>query len=64
MTANVAQAIVDGQDCARTLAVVRRCVRSGGYLVFETRRPQRRGWDERTQEQSETVTEVPGVWVD
>ena len=60
MTANVAQAIVDEQDWARTLAVVRRCLRPGGYLVFETRRPERRGWEEWTREQSETVTEVPG----
>jgi len=43
MTANVAQAIVDEQDWARTLAVVRRCLRPGGHLVFETRRPERRG---------------------
>lgn len=60
MTANVAQAIVDEQDWARTLTVVRRCLRPGGYLVFETRRPERRGWQEWTRDQSETVTEVPG----
>ncbi len=60
MTANVAQAIVDERDWARTLAVVRRCLRPGGHLVFETRRPERRGWEEWTREQSETVTEVPG----
>lgn len=60
MTANVAQAIVDEQDWVRTLAVVRRCLRPGGHLVFETRRPERRGWEEWTREQSETVTEVPG----
>ena len=28
--------------------------------MFETRRPERRGWEEWTREQSETVTEVPG----
>ena len=60
MTGNVAQAIVDEQDWARTLKVVRRCLRPGGHLVFETRRPERRGWEEWTREQSETVTEVPG----
>lgn len=60
MTANVAQAIVEEQDWARTLSVVRRCLRPGGHLVFETRRPERRGWEEWTREQSETVTEVPG----
>ena len=60
MTANVAQAIVDDRDWRRTLAGVRRCLRPGGYLVFETRRPEQRGWEEWTREQSETVTEVPG----
>lgn len=60
MTANVAQAIVDEQDWTRTLAVVRRCLRPGGHLVFETRRPERRCWEEWTREQSEAVTEVPG----
>jgi ubiquinone/menaquinone biosynthesis C-methylase UbiE len=60
MTANVAQAIVDEQDWTRTLSEVRRCLRRGGTLVFETRRPERRGWEEWTREQTETVTEVPG----
>jgi len=60
MTANVAQAIVDEQEWARTLVVVRRCLRPGGHLVFESRRPERRGWEEWTRAQSETVTEVPG----
>ena len=60
MTGNVAQAIVDEQDWATTLAVVRRCLRPGGHLVFETRRPERRGWEQWTREQSETVTGVPG----
>jgi len=60
MTANVAQAIVDEQEWARTLVVVRRCLRPGGHLVFESRRPEQRGWEEWTRAQSETVTEVPG----
>jgi hypothetical protein len=60
MTANVAQAIVDEQDWVLTLAVVRRCLRPGGHLVFETRRLARRGWEQWTRELSETVTEVSG----
>ncbi|MDQ3485220.1 MAG: class I SAM-dependent methyltransferase [Actinomycetota bacterium] len=60
MTGNVAQAIVDEQDWARTLTAIRHCLRPGGHLVFETRRPARRGWEEWTREQSQTVTEVPG----
>jgi SAM-dependent methyltransferase len=60
MTGNVAQAIVDDRDWRATLTIVWRCLRPGGHLVFETRRPQRRGWQEWTRERSETVTEVPG----
>ena len=60
MTGNVAQAIVDEQDWVKTLAVARRGLRPGGHLVFETRRPARRGWEEWTREQSETLTEVSG----
>lgn len=60
MTANVAQAIVEERDWSRTLRSVRRCLHIGGHLVFETRRPERRGWEEWTREQSETLTEVRG----
>lgn len=60
LTGNVAQAIVDEQDWVKTLTVIRRCLRPGGHLVFETRRPERRGWQEWTREQSETVTNVSG----
>lgn len=58
MTGNVAQAIADENDWARTLQVVRGCLRPGGHLVLETRRPGRRAWQEWTCAQSETVTEV------
>jgi ubiquinone/menaquinone biosynthesis C-methylase UbiE len=60
MTGNVAQAVIDEQDWWTTLTMVWRCLRPGGHLVFETRRPQRRGWEEWTRERSESVTEVPG----
>jgi len=60
MTGNVAQAIVEEKDWARTLTAVGRCLRPGGQLVFETRRPERCGWLEWTREQTETLTQVPG----
>ena len=60
MTGNVAQAIVDEQDWVTTLEAVRCCLKPAGHLVFETRRPERRAWEEWTRGQSETVTEVPG----
>lgn len=69
MTANVAQAIVDPWSWHRTLHAAHDALRPGGRLVFETRIPARRAWQEWTRELSSSVTEVPGVgpvesWVD
>ncbi|MGZ2358238.1 class I SAM-dependent methyltransferase [Streptomyces sp. 372A] len=61
MTANVAQAIVDPEDWRATLRGAREALRPGGRLVFETRVPARRAWEEWTREQSHGVTEVDGV---
>ncbi|WP_406286744.1 class I SAM-dependent methyltransferase [Streptomyces sp. NBC_00209] len=69
MTANVAQAIVAPEDWQATLRGAHEALRPGGRLVFETRVPARRAWEEWTRERSHGVTEVPGVgavetWVD
>ncbi|MER7849790.1 class I SAM-dependent methyltransferase [Kitasatospora sp. NPDC096077] len=61
MTANVAQAIADPQDWRQTLHGARRALRPGGHLVFETRDPAARGWEEWTRERSHRVTELAGV---
>ncbi|WP_329172967.1 class I SAM-dependent methyltransferase [Streptomyces sp. NBC_01477] len=61
MTANVAQAIADPQTWHRTLRGAREALRPGGRLVFETRDPARRAWEEWTREKSYHVTEIPGV---
>lgn len=45
MTGNVAQVFVSDQDWSDTLAAVHTCLRPGGRLVFETRRPEVRAWD-------------------
>ncbi|RLV49965.1 class I SAM-dependent methyltransferase [Nocardioides mangrovicus] len=45
MTGNVAQVFVDDEDWSLTLDAVRRSLRAGGWLAFETRRPQRRDWE-------------------
>ncbi|MCK2215482.1 class I SAM-dependent methyltransferase [Actinomadura sp. ATCC 31491] len=52
MTANVAQAIVDPADWAATLDGIRRALRPGGHLVFETRVPSRRAWLEWNRDAS------------
>ncbi|MFF2077988.1 class I SAM-dependent methyltransferase [Kitasatospora sp. NPDC058162] len=61
MTANVAQAIADPSDWRRTLRGARQALRPGGRLVFETRDPAARAWEEWTRERSHRVTHVPGV---
>ncbi len=71
MTGNVAQVFVADEDWHATLGAIRSCLRPGGWLVFETRRPEVRDWetwtrpphrvtlpDGRTAVQSCTVTEV------
>lgn len=61
MTANVAQAIVDPQTWRRTLRGAYEALRPGGHLVFETRDPARRAWEEWNRETSYRVTDVSGV---
>ena len=61
MTANVAQAIDDPADWDITLHAVRRALRPGGHLVFETREPARRAWLDWTREATHAVTKVAGV---
>lgn len=61
MTANVAQAIVDPVDWARTLAGAYAALRPGGYLVFETRDPAYRAWESWNRAATYGVTDIPGV---
>ncbi|MEU2588639.1 class I SAM-dependent methyltransferase [Streptomyces avermitilis] len=61
MTANVAQAIVDLDTWQKTLQGAYAALRPGGHLVFETRDPARRAWEEWTRENSYRVTAIPGV---
>ncbi|MCX3061318.1 class I SAM-dependent methyltransferase [Streptomyces beihaiensis] len=61
MTANVAQAIVEPTMWRRTLRGAHEALRPGGHLVFETRDPARRAWEEWTPENTCRVTEIPGV---
>ncbi|MFG3529874.1 class I SAM-dependent methyltransferase [Streptomyces sp. NPDC047917] len=61
MTANVAQAIVDPQVWRMTLRAAYESLRPGGILVFETRDPARRAWEEWKREASYRVTEIPGA---
>ncbi|MFF3563672.1 class I SAM-dependent methyltransferase [Streptomyces sp. NPDC002574] len=61
MTANVAQAIVDPSAWGQTLRKAHEALRPGGRLVFETRDPARRAWEEWNRDSSYRVTQIPGV---
>ncbi len=61
MTGNVAQVFVTDDDWNQALRAIRAALRPGGYLVFETRRPERRAWDEWAADAGRTVLDVPGI---
>lgn len=61
MTANVAQAVAGPALWQETLRGAHAVLRPGGRLVFETRDPARRAWEEWNPEDSYRVTEIPGV---
>jgi SAM-dependent methyltransferase len=69
MTANVAQAIVDPEVWEGTLRGIHLALRPGGHLVFETRDPARRAWEEWNRAATRRIVFVEGVgpvetWVD
>ncbi|MFB6815404.1 class I SAM-dependent methyltransferase [Streptomyces sp. NPDC056347] len=69
MTANVAQAITDSEAWEGTLCGIHCGLRPGGHLVFETRDPARRAWEEWNRAATHRLVSVEGVgpvetWVD
>jgi SAM-dependent methyltransferase len=58
MTGNVAQAIVDPEAWEATLRSVYEVLGPDGYLVFETRDPAFRGWEEWTRERTRQQTSI------
>jgi SAM-dependent methyltransferase len=60
MTGNVAQVFLTDDDWAAVLTTVFGVLRPGGFLVFETRRPEYRVWDEWAHREPDT-RDVPGV---
>lgn len=61
MTGNVAQVFLTDEDWTATLAGVREALRPGGRLVFESRDPARRAWQDWARDWSPESVEVPGV---
>ncbi|MFB8777755.1 class I SAM-dependent methyltransferase [Streptomyces broussonetiae] len=60
MTGNAAQAIVGHEEWRGTLRGAQRALRPGGRLVFETRDPGRRAWEEWNRAATHGVTPLPG----
>ena len=61
MTGNVVQAIVDPPDWDRTQRAVYETLRPGGHLVFETRDPAYRVWQEWNREAAYSITDIQEV---
>jgi ubiquinone/menaquinone biosynthesis C-methylase UbiE len=61
MTGNVAQVFIGDADWADTLTALRRAVRDDGWLVFETRNPERRAWERWTKEHTYRELDVAGA---
>lgn len=61
MTGNVAQVFLTDDDWTRTLRGVHAALRPEGHLVFETRRPERRAWEEWAADTDPVVLDLPGL---
>jgi SAM-dependent methyltransferase len=61
MTGNVAQVFLTDEDWARVLDGIHAALRAGGYLVFETRRPEWRAWEEWAADTGQLVVDIPGI---
>ena len=60
MTGNVAQVFLTDADWARVLQGIGAALRPRGYLVFETRRPERRAWEEWAADTGPVTLDIPG----
>jgi SAM-dependent methyltransferase len=61
MTGNVAQVFLTDEDWAQALQGIHAALRPGGYLVFETRRPERRTWEEWAADAGQVILDIPGI---
>jgi hypothetical protein len=61
MTGNAAQLIIDPRQWETTLKGIHAALRPGGHLIFETRDPAARGWEQWSKEATKRTTAIPGV---
>lgn len=59
MTGNVAQVFLTDEDWAGALRSIRGALRPGGHLVFETRRPEFRAWEQWARDPAQAT--IDGV---
>jgi hypothetical protein len=60
MTGNVAQVFLTNEDWNQALQGIHAALRPHGYLVFETRRPERRAWEEWAADTSPMILDIAG----
>lgn len=60
MTGNVAQVFLADEDWARTLQGIHAALRPNGHLAFETRRPERRAWEEWAADDAPVILDISG----
>lgn len=60
MTGNVAQVFLTDDDWEQALQAIHAALRPRGYLVFETRRPERRAWEEWAADTDPVILDIPG----
>jgi SAM-dependent methyltransferase len=63
MTGNVAQVFLTDAEWTATLAGIHKALRPGGRLVFESRDPARRVWEEWSRDWTPQRVEIAGVGV-
>lgn len=61
MTGNVAQVFLTDDGWTQTLQGIHAALRPGGHLVFETRRPERRAWEEWAADTAPVPLDIPGI---
>jgi SAM-dependent methyltransferase len=63
MTGNVAQVFLTDESWLATLHGIREAIAPNGRLVFETRDPARKAWQEWTRDKTFVHADVPGIGV-
>ena len=61
MTGNVAQVFLTDDDWVQALCGIRAALRPNGYLVFETRRPERGAWEDWAADTDPVILDIPDM---